>query len=91
MSYEILAKEAVSLSLSEQIDLMALLANSIQSKNQQDIIIQDDKKDFRQTYPEGFFDLFGSLSDIDFREPEEIAIEHDVKRKEENRRLHKAF
>lgn len=82
MSYEALAKEAISLSLSEQINLMALLANSIQSKNQNEAITGNSKKDFRDTYPEGFFDLFGSLSDIDFEEPEEIPIEYDAKREE---------
>ncbi len=82
MSYEILAKEAISLSLSEQINLMALLANSIKSKNQSESLLQNDKKDFKDTYPKGFFDLFGSLPDIDFKEPEEIPFDYDTKREE---------
>ncbi len=33
------------------------------------------EQDFSHLYPEGFFDLFGSLSDWDFVEPEELPLD----------------
>lgn len=33
------------------------------------------KNDYRDTYPEGFFDLFGILSDSDMSEPEDLNAE----------------
>lgn len=33
------------------------------------------KNDYRDTYPEGFFDLFGILSDSDLTEPEDFNAE----------------
>lgn len=33
------------------------------------------KKDYSDTYPEGFFELFGCLKDTDFETPEDLPAE----------------
>ena len=75
MSYEAIAKEAANLSQSDKIALIAYLSNML---NAQNMANKDTRpKDYRHTYPKGFFDLFGSVDDPSFVEPEDIPIELD--------------
>ncbi len=75
MSYESIAKEAANLSQSDKIALIAYLSNLLDTQNK---ATEDTRpKDFRHTYPKGFFDLFASLNDPSFVEPEDIPIDLD--------------
>ena len=40
-------------------------------------INNENLKDYSRTYPDGFFELFGSLKDYDLEEPKEMQFEYD--------------
>lgn len=77
MPYEAVVEEAKSLSADERLSLIVVLASSLKDKKDSTATVE--KKDFRDTYPAGFWDLFGSAPDFP-DEPEEIPWEYDVKR-----------
>ena len=60
MSYDAITKEAASLSFNEQLNLLAFLANLIKSGGRKNMDNKASKCDYTDTYPKGFFDLFGS-------------------------------
>ncbi|MCR5620616.1 MAG: hypothetical protein K6G18_02050 [Treponema sp.] len=77
MSYEAIAKEAASLTFAEQLKLIALLANLMNASEGKKETAAPVKTDYRDTYPKGFFELFGSIDDPTFKEPEDIPLELD--------------
>ncbi|MBP5464111.1 MAG: hypothetical protein J6Y13_02920 [Treponema sp.] len=77
MSYEAVAKEAASLTFTEQLKLIALLANLVNAGGHKEEAAPKPRTDYRDTYPKGFFDLFGSDPGLDMEEPEDIPIELD--------------
>ena len=60
MSYEAVAKEAAKLTFTEQLKLIALLANLVNAGGHKEEAAPQPRTDYRDTYPKGFFDLFGS-------------------------------
>ncbi len=76
MSYENIAQETKKLSFSDQLKLLAYLANIVKERelNKQE---HSNRYDFADTYPKGFFDLFGSDPGFDLEEPEDIPVSLD--------------
>ncbi len=77
MSYEAITKEAASLTFAEQLKLIALLANLLNASENKKETAAPVKTDYRDTYPKGFFELFGSDPGLDMEEPEDIPLELD--------------
>ncbi len=76
MSYDAVANAISTMSYEEQVSLMELLIESIKHALPKKENKAEKKKDFTDSYPEGYFDLFGS--DPTFpEEPEEVPIELD--------------
>ena len=78
MPYAVMVEEAKKLSYEEQLNLMAVLVDLMKSKNKTEASVTE-KKDYSDTYHAGFFDLFGSIDDTTFVEPEELPMELDDK------------
>ncbi len=76
MSYESIANAIPNMTYEEQVNLMEVLVNAIKSGISRK---KTAKKDCKSSYPKGYFDLFGSLDDPTFVEPEELPIELDGK------------
>lgn len=80
MPYEAVVESAKALSFDERVSLISALALSLKNTNNGTERTEHvEKKDFRDTYPAGFWDLFGSAPDFP-AEPEEIPWEYDTKR-----------
>ena len=78
MPYEMIAKEVRTLTYEEQLNLMAILVEAMKAaKNKSQPIHSENKKNYRDSYPEGYFDLFGSIDDPTFVEPEDISADLD--------------
>ena len=70
MSYQAILNETKNLSYEEQLSLISYLANLLKSKNEEKQA--ETKVNYKNLYPEGYFDLFGSIADETFVEPEDI-------------------
>ena len=79
MPYEAYIKKIPTMTYEEQLDLMTALLEAIKTHAYRDAPAPE-KKDCRDSYPEGYFDLFGSDPSFDIEEPEEIPWELDTKR-----------
>lgn len=79
MSYEAMTKEISTLTYEEQVNLLSVLVDAIKShipgKKTKTVESMEKKKDFSDMYPKGYFDLFGSINDPTFVEPEELPWE----------------
>lgn len=76
MGYDSVAKAIPNLSYEEQVNLMELLMESIKKALLNRNNESENKTDFTDTYPKGYFDLFGS--DPTFpEEPKELPLELD--------------
>ncbi|MBQ3923844.1 MAG: hypothetical protein II707_11150 [Spirochaetales bacterium] len=77
MPYEMIAKEVRTLTYEEQLNLMSILVEAMKTamKNRQSIH-SENKKNFQDSYPKGYFDLFGSDPTF-FDEPEDIPANLD--------------
>ena len=76
MGYDSVAKAIPNLSYEEQVNLMELLMESIKKALLNRNNESENKTDFTDTYPNGYFDLFGS--DPTFpEEPKELPLELD--------------
>lgn len=76
MSYEAMTKEISTLTYEEQVNLLSVLVDAIKSHiSGKKTKTVEKKKDFSDTYPKGYFDLFGSINDPTFVEPEELPWE----------------
>lgn len=64
MSYEAMTKEISTLTYEEQVNLLSVLVDAIKShipgKKAKPVESVEKKKDFSDTYPKGYFNLFGS-------------------------------
>ncbi len=81
MSYDSLAKAIPKMTYEEQINLMAILVEAIKSRLPTPQSSSDNKKtDHTDSYPVGYFDLFGSIDDPSFVEPEELPVELEAKK-----------
>lgn len=81
MSYEAMTKEISTLTYEEQVNLLSVLVDAIKShipgKKTKPV---EKKKDFLDTYPKGYFDLFGSINNPTFVEPKELSWELESKK-----------
>lgn len=67
--------ESLGMSLSSAINIF--LKQSVLKKKFPCSIDLDIIKGYENTYPQGFFDLFGSGKDLDIEEPKELSFEMD--------------
>ena len=77
MSYDAMAKEVSNLTYEEQVNLMELLMESIKKALLKRNDTSSKKMDFTDSYPKGYFELFGSINDPTFCEPDEVPLELD--------------
>lgn len=77
MPYDAVVESAKALPFDERVSLISALALPLKKKTNDAESIA--KKDYSDTYPEWFWDLFGSAPDFP-AEPEEIPWEYDAKR-----------
>ena len=77
MGYDSVAKAIPNLSYEEQVNLMELLMESIKKALLNRNNESENKTDFTDTYPKGYFDLFGSGKNLDLVEVDDIDIELD--------------
>lgn len=61
MPYDFCVKTIPTLTYDEQLSLMAVLVASLQVSRPRQVT---EKKDCRNSYPEGYFNLFGSAPDF---------------------------
>ena len=80
MPYAMMVEEAKKLSYEEQLGLIQVLVDALKANARNNASKEEAKKDCSDTYPEGYFDLFGSIDDQTFVEPEELPWELDAKR-----------
>lgn len=73
MPYDAILREARTLTKDERVSLIAALSSSLDDA-------QEAPNDCRDTYPDGFFDLFGSDPCFPVEPPAEIPWEYDAKR-----------
>lgn len=76
MSYDAMAKEVSNLTYEEQVNLMELLMESIKKALLKRNDTSSTKMDFTDSYPKGYFELFGSDPTYP-DEPEEVPLELD--------------
>lgn len=80
MSYEAMAKEISALTYEEQVNLLSVLVDAIKSHIPSKKTEKTAKKtDFSDTYPKGYFDLFGSDPTYP-EEPKELSWELESKK-----------
>lgn len=81
MSYETFAEAIPTMTYEEQVNLLSVLVDAIKShipgKKSESIV---KKTDCTDSYPKGYFDLFGSIDDPSFVEPEELSWELEAKK-----------
>ena len=77
MPYESVVKAIPAMTYDEQLNLMSALLEAIKSRVHHEEKKVQEKKDFRDSYPAGYFNLFGSIDDPTFVEPEDIPVELD--------------
>lgn len=79
MSYDAITKEAAALPLTDQLNLLAFLANLVKTNElkKNPLEVKSLKNDYSDTYPKGFFNLFGSDPNFDLEEPKDIPVELD--------------
>ena len=76
MSYDSIASAIPTMTYEEQVNLMEVLVNAIKSGISRKKTAKTAKKNYKNSYPKGYFDLFGSDPTF-FEEPEELPIELD--------------
>ena len=81
MPYDAIERAIPTMSYEEQISLLSVLMEALKSRisNLQSQISQK-KVDYTDSYPKGYFDLFGSINDPSFVEPEELSWELESKK-----------
>ena len=77
MSYETIANAIPTMTYEEQVNLMEVLVNAIKAGISRKKTAKTVKKDCKNSYPKGYFDLFGSIDDPTFVEPEELPLSLD--------------
>ena len=76
MSYDAFANAIPTMTYDEQINLISMLIDAVKKGIHSNSEKTTEVKDHRSSYPEGYFDLFGSDPTF-FEEPEELPIELD--------------
>lgn len=81
MPYEAMVREVSTMSYDEQINLLSVLMEALKSRvSSLQSQISQKKMDYTDSYPKGYFDLFGSINDPSFVEPEELSWELESKK-----------
>ena len=78
MTYDAIAHEIPALSYEDQLSLLAALAEAIKARIPHKQKAPAAQPDYTDSYPAGYFDLFGSLDDPPFVEPEELPWEQEA-------------
>ena len=75
MPYETMVREAKTLTYEQQFNLVAIFIEAMKAKMYNNTVssVSEPKKDYRDSYPSGYFDLFGSIDDPTFVEPEDFS------------------
>ncbi len=77
MPYEAMVREVKTLSYDEQLNLMAVLVEAMKAAMHNTVSVSSvPKQDYSDTYPPGYFKLFGSDPTF-FDEPEDIPLADD--------------
>ena len=81
MSYDAIADAIPAMTYEEQLNLLTTLVEAIKAHipNKQ-TTVSHKKTDYTDSYPPGYFDLFGSIDDSSFVEPEELSWELESKK-----------
>ena len=79
MSYDSVASAIPSMTYDEQINLLSILIDAVKKGIHSIPEKKSEAKDHRDSYPEGYFDLFGSDPDYP-EEPEELSWELEEKK-----------
>ena len=79
MSYDSVAKAIPMMSYEEQINLLSVLVEAVKSGINKATSAKKQEKDFTDSYPKGYFDLFGSDPDYP-EEPEELSWDLEAKK-----------
>ena len=82
MSYDSVASAIPSMTYDEQINLLSILIDAVKKGIHSIPEKKSEAKDHRDSYPEGYFDLFGSCDDDSFVEPEELSWELEKKKEQ---------
>ena len=80
MSYDTFANAIPTMTYDEQINLLSMLIDAVKKGIHSNLEKTTEAKDHRSSYPEGYFDLFGSCDDDSFVEPEELSWELEAKK-----------
>lgn len=80
MSYDAIANAIPTMTYEEQVNLLSALIDAVKKGIHSNAEKKSETKDHRDSYPEGYFDLFGSCDDDSFVEPEELAWELEDKK-----------
>jgi len=81
MSYDSVASAIPSMTYDEQINLLSILIDAVKKGIHSIPEKKSEAKDHRDSYPEGYFDLFGSDPDYP-EEPEELSWELEEKKEQ---------
>lgn len=79
MSYDAIANAIPTMTYEEQVNLLSVLIDAVKKGIHSNAEKKSEAKDHRDSYPEGYFDLFGSDPDYP-EEPEELAWELEGKK-----------
>lgn len=77
MSYDAIVNTIPTMTYEELLKLKSVLSDAINARISRKAASAAKKTDFTDTYPKGYFDLFGSIDDPTFVEPEDIPMELD--------------
>ena len=73
MSYDSFANAVPTMTYEEQVNLLSVRIDAVKKGIPSNSVEKPELKDHRNSYPEGYFDLFGSDPTF-FEEPEELPV-----------------
>ncbi len=76
MSYDSIVNSIPTMTYEEQLNLMSVLVDAIKGRTLRKEASVNKKTDFTDTYPEGYFDLFGNDPTYPIA-PDDIPVELD--------------
>jgi len=74
MSYDAIVKTIPTITYEELLKLNSVLSDAINARLVRKTAAAAKKTDYTYAYPKGYFDLFGSIDDPTFVEPEDIPM-----------------
>ena len=80
MSYNTFAEAIPTMTYEEQLDLISALVEAVKHGIHRSSAATTESKDHTNSYPKGYFDLFGSVDDPSFVEPPELSWDLESKK-----------